>query len=71
MTLNHAGLLACGERVLVRQLRELESDAVLARRALDDARRQVQYRLTSLGRALHEPSEVMRRCGEQHQAGVG
>lgn len=60
----------CAERVLVRQLRELESDRVIERRALDDAQRQVEYRLTALGRELHELFAVMRRWGERHQAGA-
>jgi DNA-binding HxlR family transcriptional regulator len=57
-------LSGCAERVLVRQLRELEADGVIERRLLDTHGKQVEYRLTALGEALHEMFDGMRRWGE-------
>ncbi|QJR37610.1 winged helix-turn-helix transcriptional regulator [Gemmatimonas groenlandica] len=57
-------MAGCAERVLVRQLRELEADGVIERRLLDASGNHVEYRLTALGEALHDMFDGMRRWGE-------
>lgn len=57
-------LSQCAERVLVRQLRELEADGVIERQFLDARGKQVEYRLTALGQQLHDMFDGMRRWGE-------
>lgn len=59
------GLAGCGERVLVRQLRELEEEGIIARVALDAGARRVEYRLTAVGEGLGPVFAAMRAWGER------
>ncbi len=57
-------VVGCSERVLVRQLRELERDGILHRIALGGNPPRVNYELTKLGHELRGMFAAMQRWGE-------
>lgn len=61
-------LAECPERVLTRQLRELERDGVIARRGLGGKPPRVEYALTPLGGELAEVFRALGVWGERHAA---
>ena len=58
------------EKVLIRQLRELESDGVIARRVFDSVPPAVEYALTPLGESLRPVIESMLAWSLQHRRDV-
>jgi DNA-binding HxlR family transcriptional regulator len=48
------------------QLRQIEADGVVVRRALNPARMGVRFRLTPYGRTLHPVFEELWSCGTRH-----
>lgn len=60
------------EKVLAEQLRQLESDGVLAREErTEGAVRRVQYRLTGTGLQLNDAVHALAEWGEHHAAAPG
>jgi DNA-binding HxlR family transcriptional regulator len=55
------------ERVLSRQLRELESDGIVERRAFPEVPPRVEYSLTEYGRTLGPVTEAMCEWGKRHR----
>jgi DNA-binding HxlR family transcriptional regulator len=55
-------------KVLIEQLRELERDAVIARRVVPGRRKHVEYTLTELGEGLRPLIALMDQWGERHRA---
>lgn len=60
----HASVEGITKKVLVDTLRALERDGMLERAAGEDGH--VRYRLTPLGRTLHEPLQALRIWAESH-----
>ena len=58
------------EKVLIRQLRELEADGVIERRAFDSVPPAVEYALTPLGESLRPVVESMLAWSLQHRRDV-
>lgn len=56
------------DRVLARQLRELEGDGVVARRAYPEVPPRVEYSLTEYGQTLRPVTEAMCHWGKKHRA---
>lgn len=54
------------ERVLARQLRELEQDGVVAREVFDEAVLRVEYSLTPAGNELNEAVHALAAWGGRH-----
>ncbi|HTX94938.1 MAG TPA: helix-turn-helix domain-containing protein [Mycobacterium sp.] len=57
-----------GERVLIRQLRELEADGVVARQVFPEVPPRVEYSLTEYGQSLRPVTEAMCEWGKRHQS---
>jgi DNA-binding HxlR family transcriptional regulator len=55
------------DRVLARQLRELEADAIVHRDVFAEVPPRVEYSLTDYGRTLRPVTEAMCTWGKQHQ----
>lgn len=64
----HRRLPRVGERVLTRQLRELEADRLVVRRAHAQVPPRVEYSLSEEGRSLVPVLETMSRWGERYGA---
>jgi DNA-binding HxlR family transcriptional regulator len=60
----HGSVEGITKKVLVDTLRALERDGMLERAADEDGH--VRYRLTPLGRTLHEPLQALRVWAESH-----
>jgi len=59
------------DRVLTRQLRELETDGVVARKVFAEVPPRVEYSLTEYGESLRPVTEAMCQWGKRHMtAGV-
>jgi len=59
------------QRMLTQQLRELERDGIVARRAHDQVPPKVEYSITEFGRTLKPLLEQMCRWGEQYSRRLG
>ncbi|TDC86030.1 helix-turn-helix domain-containing protein [Actinomadura sp. 7K507] len=57
------------EKVLTDQLRELESDGIVARKAYDEVPPRVEYSLTPLGESLNEALLPLGAWGSEHILG--
>ncbi|WP_051963159.1 winged helix-turn-helix transcriptional regulator [Deinococcus misasensis] len=55
------------EKMLIQQLRELESDGVVQRRVFGEVPPKVEYSLTSHGESLRPVIDAMVRWGLEHQ----
>lgn len=60
----HHSVEGITKKVLVDTLRALERDGMLERAADDDGH--IRYRLTELGRTLHEPLQALQLWAESH-----
>jgi DNA-binding HxlR family transcriptional regulator len=59
------------DRVLTRQLRELETDGIVQREVFPEVPPRVEYSLTEYGQSLRPVTEAMCQWGKQHMtAGV-
>jgi DNA-binding HxlR family transcriptional regulator len=58
------------ERVLTRQLRELESDGIVHREVFAEVPSRVEYSLTEYGESLRPVTEAMCNWGKRHKAGA-
>lgn len=58
------------ERMLTRQLRELEQDGLVHRQVFAEVPPRVEYSLTELGAALAPAVEVLERWGERYSDAV-
>ena len=56
------------DRVLTRQLRELETDGIVQREAFAEVPPRVEYSLTEYGQSLRPVTEAMCQWGKQHMA---
>lgn len=56
------------ERVLAKQLRELEADGVVAREVFSEAVQRVEYSLTPSGRDLNAAVHALSKWGLRHRA---
>ena len=56
------------DRILSRQLRELESDGIVERRVFAEVPPRVEYSLTEYGRSLRPVTEAMCQWGKKHMA---
>jgi DNA-binding HxlR family transcriptional regulator len=56
------------DRVLTRQLRELETDGIVAREVFPEVPPRVQYSLTDYGESLRPVTEAMCQWGKRHIA---
>jgi DNA-binding HxlR family transcriptional regulator len=56
------------DRILSRQLRELESDGVVARHVFAEVPPRVEYSLTDYGQTLRPVTEAMCQWGKKHMA---
>jgi DNA-binding HxlR family transcriptional regulator len=56
------------DRILSRQLRELEADGIVARRVFAEVPPRVEYSLTDYGRTLRPVTEAMCLWGKKHIA---
>jgi DNA-binding HxlR family transcriptional regulator len=56
------------ERVLTRQLRELEADGIVRREVFAEVPARVEYSLTEYGRSLGPVTEAMCQWGKTHMA---
>lgn len=63
-------LVDCPERVLTRQLRELERDCVIERRSLGGKPPKVEYALSPLGQGLRPVFDALWGWGESHRTQV-
>ncbi len=54
------------EKMLIQQLRELESDGIIGRNVFDEVPPRVEYFLTSHGRTLEPALEILCLWGEAH-----
>jgi DNA-binding HxlR family transcriptional regulator len=54
------------DRVLTRQLRELETDGVVAREVFAEVPPRVEYSLTEYGESLRPVTEAMCQRGKRH-----
>lgn len=59
------------EKMLTQQLRELESDGLVTRRAFDDRPPRVEYSLTTEGAALGPALQLLYEWGERRAAATG
>ncbi|MGP3948852.1 winged helix-turn-helix transcriptional regulator [Streptomyces sp. 7N604] len=58
------------EKVLIQQLRELETDGIVHREVLQQVPPKVEYSLTELGRALGENLQPLAMWGEAYVAHI-
>lgn len=56
------------ERVLARQLRELEGDGIVTREVFPEVPPRVEYSLTEYGESLRPVTEAMCEWGKQHRS---
>ena len=56
------------DRILSRQLRELESDGIVARHVFAEVPPRVEYSLTDYGQTLRPVTEAMCQWGKKHMA---
>ena len=56
------------DRILSRQLRELEADGIVARRVFAEVPPRVEYSLTDYGESLRSVTEAMCQWGKRHMA---
>ena len=56
------------EKVLTQQLRQMEADGLISRRAYDEVPPRVEYSITPLGLSLNEAVTAMSAWGKQHEA---
>jgi DNA-binding HxlR family transcriptional regulator len=56
------------ERILSRQLRELEADGIVERHVFAEVPPRVEYSLTDYGRTLRPVTEAMCKWGKKHMA---
>jgi DNA-binding HxlR family transcriptional regulator len=56
------------DRILSRQLRELEADGIVARQVFAEVPARVEYSLTDYGRTLRPVTEAMCQWGKKHMA---
>lgn len=54
------------QRMLTRQLRELEADRIVERRIYPEIPPKVEYSLTDFGRTLEPVLRMLRKWGEEH-----
>jgi DNA-binding HxlR family transcriptional regulator len=57
-------------KVLTQQLRALEHDGLIARRAFDDGGRRVEYALSDLGRTLRPSLDALAKWAKDHHREV-
>jgi DNA-binding HxlR family transcriptional regulator len=67
----HRRLPQVGERVLTRQLRELEADRLVLREIFAEVPPRVEYRLSDTGRSLIPVLETMSRWGDVYGTAAG
>lgn len=60
------GVVGISEKMLIEQLRELEADGLVHRRAYPEIPPRVEYSLTRLGASLNELLLPLCHWGEQH-----
>lgn len=56
------------EKVLTQQLRQMEGDGLISRRAYDEVPPRVEYSVTPLGLSLNDAVTAMSTWGKQHEA---
>lgn len=56
------------ERILTRQLRELESDGIVSREVFPEVPPRVEYSLTEYGESLRPVTEAMCEWGKRHRS---
>jgi DNA-binding HxlR family transcriptional regulator len=56
------------ERVLSRQLRELEADGIVSREVFPEVPPRVEYSLTEYGESLRSATDAMCQWGKRHMA---
>jgi DNA-binding HxlR family transcriptional regulator len=56
------------DRILSRQLRELESDGIVHREVFAEVPQRVEYSLTEYGQSLRPVTEAMCQWGKRHMA---
>ena len=66
----HRQIGGVSRKVLTDELRKLERDGLIERRANGDSSR-VRYSLTALGKSLCSPINDLRRWAEKHAAAIG
>jgi DNA-binding HxlR family transcriptional regulator len=59
-------LLAFTEKMLIQQLRELESDGIVNRKVYSDVPPKVEYSFTDYGRSLEPVLQALCEWGQQH-----
>lgn len=55
------------EKVLTQQLRQMEADGLVSRRAYDEVPPRVEYSITPLGFSLNDAVTVMSAWGKHHE----
>ena len=58
------------QRMMTRQLRELEADRIIGRKVYPEVPPKVEYSLTEFGRSLEPVLAVMHTWGEEHRRRV-
>jgi DNA-binding HxlR family transcriptional regulator len=64
------GLAGISEKMLIQQLRELESDGIVHREVYREVPPKVEYSLTELGRSLNAALLPLGDWGEEHMAAI-
>lgn len=67
----HRGLPGVSEKMLIQQLRELEEDGLIDRKAYPEVPPRVEYRLTDLGRSLNTALEPLGAWGRDRVERIG
>jgi len=61
-------LRGVSEKVLTQQLRQMEADGLITRRAYDEVPPRVDYSITPLGLSLNDAVTAMSAWGKRHEA---
>jgi DNA-binding HxlR family transcriptional regulator len=61
-------LSGISEKVLTQQLRQMEADGLISRKAYDEGPLRVEYAVTPLGLSLNTAVTEMSKWGKQHEA---
>lgn len=59
------------EKMLIQQLREMEADGLVVRKAFPEIPPRVEYSLDQMGRTLAEATEPLCEWGTKHMARIG
>ncbi|MER9163755.1 helix-turn-helix domain-containing protein [Mesorhizobium sp. M0715] len=63
----HRRLPGISEKMLAQQLRQMEADGLVSRRAYDEVPPRVEYSVTTLGMSLNDAVTAMSAWGKRHE----